>query len=260
MERKVRPGRLGTGILLMVLMVASAQAELADTIEKIKPGIVGVGLVRPTKGIHVDQSNTQFVGTGFVVGNGKQVITNHHVVLAKAEDKPGETLVVFIGHGARAIGKPLRIVRTDPAHDLALLEFSGDPLPALVLSDQTTVREGDEIAFTGFPIGVVLGLYPVTHKGIVSAITPIVTPAASARTLTAAQIKQMRTPFNIYQLDATAYPGSSGSPVFDIRTGKVIAVVNSVFVKETKENILSEPSNISYAIPIEYVRQLLEER
>ena len=42
---------------------------------------------------------------------------------------------------------------------------------ALDLAEKTKEREGTEIAFTGFPIGMALGLYPVTHRGIVSAIS-----------------------------------------------------------------------------------------
>ena len=96
---------------------------------------------------------------------------------------------------------------------LALLEIEGKPLPALSLGDANRVREGEEIAFTGLPIGMVLGLYPVTHRGIVSAITPMVIPAMSSRQLSAKQIRRLRSPFNVLQLDATAYPGNSGSPV-----------------------------------------------
>ncbi|MFN4063813.1 MAG: trypsin-like peptidase domain-containing protein, partial [Parazoarcus communis] len=63
--------------------------------------------------------------------------------------------------------------------------------------------------------------------------------------------------FRVYQLDATAYPGNSGSPVFDPETGEVVGVINMVFVKGTKENILSDPSGISYAIPVEHLSNLL---
>ena len=82
-------------------------------------------------------------------------------------------------------------------------------------------------------------------------------PANSAKTLTAKQIKRMRSPFEVYQLDAIAYPGSSGSPVYEIETGRVVGVVNSVFVKGTKESVLEKPSGISYAIPVRYVNELL---
>ena len=33
--------------------------------------------------------------------------------------------------------------------------------------------------------------------------------------------------------------------------------MNMVFVKSTKENVLSDPSGISYAIPVEYLQRLL---
>jgi len=63
--------------------------------------------------------------------------------------------------------------------------------------------------------------------------------------------------FNIFQLDATAYPGNSGSPVYDPESAQVIGVVNQVLVKGTKEAALSNPSGIAYAVPSRYVADLL---
>ena len=62
----------------------------------------------------------------------------------------------------------------------------------------------------------------------------------------------------MFQLDATAYPGNSGSPLYDGNTGLVIGVINSVFVKGAKENVLRDPSGITYAIPARYVQELLK--
>jgi S1-C subfamily serine protease len=104
----------------------------------------------------------------------------------------------------------------------------------------------------------VLGLYPVTHRGMVSAITPVARTADAARDLNAVQLQRMRNPFDVFQLDATAYPGNSGSPVYDPETGAVIGVVNSVFVKESRESVLERPSGISYVIPVTWVRELLD--
>jgi S1-C subfamily serine protease len=128
------------------------------------------------------------------------------------------------------------------------------------LGDSDTVREGQKIAFTGFPIGMVLGLYPVTHRGIVAAITPMARPVENARTLNGAQMKRLRNLFDAFQLDGTAYPGNSGSPVYEPDTGRVVGVINSVVVKESKESVLEKPSGISYAIPAKYVQQLLDQR
>jgi S1-C subfamily serine protease len=64
----------------------------------------------------------------------------------------------------------------------------------------------------------------------------------------------------VFQLDGTAYPGNSGSPLYDPETGLVYGVINMVFVKGTKEAALSNPSGITYAIPGTYIRGLLERR
>jgi S1-C subfamily serine protease len=62
----------------------------------------------------------------------------------------------------------------------------------------------------------------------------------------------------VFQLDGTAYPGNSGSPVYHAETGAVIGIVNSVFVKGTKESALTQPSGITYAIPAQKLKDLLD--
>ena len=57
-----------------------------------------------------------------------------------------------------------------------------------------------------------------------------------------------------------AYPGNSGSPVYDVESGEVIGIINMVFVKATRESALSQPSGITYAIPVNHLQSLLEER
>jgi S1-C subfamily serine protease len=72
-------------------------------------------------------------------------------------------------------------------------------------------------------------------------------------------LKKLRDPFMVYQLDATAYPGNSGSAMYDAKTGKVIGIINKVFIQESKEAVISKPSGITYAIPVKYLHELLEE-
>lgn len=247
---------LATLTLLLVtslFYISAAQAELADTITKIKPSIVGVG----TYTVH-NRPPAQLKGTGFIVADGHYLITNSHVVPDDLDTEHNEQLVAFIGTGENADIRPLVLIGRDRDHDLALLKLEGKPLPTLKIGNSSMVREGENYAFTGFPIGAVLGLYPVTHRGIISSITPIVVPQTSARAISAKMLKQMRDPYRVFQLDATAYPGNSGSPMYDPNTGVVIGVINKVFVKESKEAVLDKPSGISYAIPSRYVRELLE--
>jgi len=232
-------------------------AALPDTIARIKPSITIVGTHRAT-----DAPRFRLRGTGFVVGQGNLVVTNFHVLPAATEASADATLMVQVraGPGGQELSmRQATVLETDRAHDLAVLRIEGQPLPALVLGDSDAVREGQAVAFMGFPIGGTLGFSPVTHRGIVSAITPAVLPAPNARQLTDAAIRGARAGgFDIFQLDATAYPGNSGGPLFDATTGEVIGVLNMVLLKNTRESALSQPSGISYAIPSKFVRQILE--
>jgi S1-C subfamily serine protease len=121
-----------------------------------------------------------------------------------------------------------------------------------------SVKEGQSVLFTGFPIGSVLGVFAATHRGMVSAITPIAIPPPLAAQLDPRMLRRLATgPFPVFQLDATAYPGNSGSPVYDPESGEVLGIINMVFVKGTKEAALTQPSGITYAIPGKYLRSLL---
>jgi len=152
-----------------------------------------------------------------------------------------------------------RRIAEDAEHDLVVLAIEGSPLPALEVGDSSRVREGSALFFTGFPIGAVLGPHPATHRALVASITPIAIPQARSAQLKAATVKRLAAgPLAVFQLDATAYPGNSGSPLYDGQTGTVFGVINMVLVKATKESALAQPSGISYAIPAEHLRALLE--
>jgi Trypsin-like serine proteases, typically periplasmic, contain C-terminal PDZ domain len=199
-----------------------------------------------------------FRGTGFAVGDGRLVLTNAHVLPGSLDPDSNEELAVFAGEGDDVDHRRARVVARDPEHDLAVLRIGGEPLPALRLGDSRAVRPGERYAFTGFPIGTVLGLYPVTHEALVSAITPIAIPQDNAGRLDPATIRRLQDPYEVFQLDGTAYPGNSGSPLYAPSSGTVIGVVNMVFVKSTRENVLKDPSGIAYAIPARHARALLE--
>ncbi|MFO1433955.1 MAG: serine protease [Candidatus Competibacteraceae bacterium] len=248
------PTRRQSGIILLILCllaVSPVRAALPDIIDKIRPAIVAVGTVQPTR-----RPPAQFRASGFAVADGRYILTNAHVVPEMLDTQQKEYLAVFTGRGQRFEGRTATTVAMDREHDLALLKVEGSPLPALAIDWSKQVREGQDIIFTGFPIGIVLGLYPVTHHGMISALTPIAIPPPAAGQLNPNLIKRLQNPFEVFQLDATAYPGNSGSPLCDATTGRVIGVINSVFIKESKETILQQPSGITYAIPISYAKDL----
>lgn len=241
--------------LLGVVTARAAPADLPTVIDAVRPSVVAVGTYQTTR-----RPPAVFRGTGFVVGDGGLVATNNHVIPDNLDEANRERLVIFAGRGKAVDMRSVTVVARDPEHDLALLRVAGKPLRPLKLGNDSGVREGEEVAFTGFPVGMVLGLYHVTHRGIVASISPVAIPGLGGSDLSARAIKALRDPYDVFQLDATAYPGNSGSPVYDPATGEVLGIINSVFVKGTKESALESPTGITYAIPVRFLRALLGRR
>lgn len=238
-----------------ILIPRMALAGLVEVLPRLKPSVVAVGTFQRSR-----SPQFKFLGTGFAVGSGRLVATNAHVVSMPISDEQLESLVIVVPGSPQIVVRKVVKEAVDPNTDLAVLRLDGEPLPALRLSETQFTAEGQSIAFIGFPIGSALGLTPVTHRGIIAAITPIGIPQANSRQLNPALIRRLAgDTLRVYQLDATAYPGNSGSPVFDPDSGEVLGIVNMVFVKGTKENVLSAPSGITYAIPASHLRALLAE-
>ncbi len=251
MIKQIKAGLL----LLLILAVNNLSAQsLPQIIKQVKPSIVGVGTLQATR-----RPPSNLMGTGFVVADGYHVVTNYHVIPKNIKAEKKESLVIFYRHMSKIKYRKARVIARDEEHDLALLRIEGTKFPALKIETKRKPQEGDSIAFTGFPIGAVLGLFPVTHRGIISAISPVVIPAPSSSTLTVKMIKRLKNPYYVYQLDATAYPGNSGSPMFNAGDGRVLGVINKVFIKESKESVLQKPSGITYAIPGKYIIKLLKQ-
>jgi len=250
LDASIRSLSAGLALLLSIYTSGAQSAELPDLVQAIKPSVVVVGTYSKTR-------NPAFAmrGTGFVVGNGNQIATNAHVIPEIIDVGNGESLAVQTSNSQLRLAK---VVERDQSHDLALLTIDGSPMQAMTLQVPAKVREGQAIAFMGFPIGGVLGFSPVTHRGIISAITPIALPSPTAQQLNEKVIKRLKAgSFEVYQLDGTAYPGNSGGPLIEVEKGEVIGIINMVFVKSTKESVLSQPSGISFAVPVRYLDELV---
>ena len=248
------PAHFGLG-----LWAGAARAGLPEVVAAAKPAVMAVGSYDA-----LASPRFSFRGTGFVVGNGRLLATNAHVLPDEVGALRRLVLRLPGNRGGEQDGpnetRALRLLALDRIHDLALLEFDGEPLPALKLA-QAPAREGQVALFIGFPIGGLLGFSPVSHRAMISSITPIALPSPTAARLDAAAVARLRQgPFDIYQLDGTAYPGNSGGPLLDADSGEVLGVLNMVLVKGSRENLLSQPSGISYAIPVSHLRTLMERR
>ena len=244
-------GVLGLGAVLR------GQASLVEVIATAKRSVAVVGTYNA-----LENPRFGFRGTGFVVGDGNFVVSNAHVLPETVSVDSKSALLVQPASTPGPLEMRSAVVAAlDKTHDLVLLRFDGSPLPALRMADTKDIHEGLPVAFIGFPIGGVLGFTPVTHRGIISSITAIALPTPSSQQLNEKAVRRLREgSFDIYQLDATAYPGNSGGPVLNAETGEVVGVINMVLVKGTKETALSQPSGISYAIPARFVDDLIRRK
>jgi len=252
--------RVGVALRLLAIatlcvMVPAHAADRVDTIARVKRSVVAVGTF--------DRNRSPaflFRGTGFAVGDGTTIVTNAHVLAPSLDVEHNEVPAILLPSEGNETAKVRegRRAAVDPGSDLALLKLSGNPLPPLTLHDSDTVHEGQEVLITGFPLGGIIGPFAATHHGMIAAITPIAIPQGRAADLDPAVVRRLTNgSFVVFQLDATAYPGNSGSPIYDPASGEVFGIVNMVFVKGTKEAALTQPSGITYAVPASHLQALL---
>ena len=259
MSERLRHVGWGTAVaiaLFIAFLAPLLAGEPAEVIQRIKGSVVAVGSFEKSR-----NPAFVFMGTGFAVGDGSLVATNAHVLPQILDTERRESLSIAVPGGEATAATQVRmakLVAIDDEHDLALVRIDGPKLTPVVLGDSSRVREGQDCLFTGFPIGTVLGLFPATHRAMVSVVSPIAIPRNNARELEPRAIKHLSTsPYPILQLDATAYPGNSGSPLYESGTGEVLGIINMVFVKGSRETALTHPSGIAYAIPVQPLKDLL---
>jgi len=206
-----RPGNSGAGIamsdsgrrsrfaalcLCLALLLTGSGRAADSPIDRMEASTVRV-LAKSHEGTGT--------GSGFVVGDGSYVVTNHHVI------EGAEALLV--------VGKDLkdpveRVVADDPEKDLAVIQLreNSGRLP-VVLGLRAGVKKTETVLAAGFPGaadeqggGSIENFLEVKFtKGIISAFV-----RSQSGTM-------------LYQIDAPINPGNSGGPLFD-ECGNVIGV------------------------------------
>jgi len=187
--------------------------ELPQIVKKIAPSTVII-LTYDKDGEIIGQ------GSGFFISSDGNIITNRHVLADanRAEVKTADGKVYPI----------TRIVAENKDADIVRASVGVTP-PVSTLSLSSSIPEvGGRIAVIGNP----LGLEQTVSDGIVSAVREI--PEFG----------------KIYQITAPISPGSSGSPVVNMK-GEVIGVATFQFV---------EGQNLNFAIPSEHISRLKAEK
>lgn len=233
----------------------AAAADVPAVVAASKPSVVAIGLHAP-----LQNPQFRFRGSGFAVGDGRQVATCAHVLPTIDPARREAVAIALPADGG------VRVVRarTGPVNqdaDLAVLEFDGPALPALELADPADIREGAEVVVLGFPIGAVLGLFVAAHRGTIAAVTPRIVPSAVAAGLSRQNIEVMRgEPLRLLQLDATTFPGNSGGPLIDAASGRVVGVISLALTRGTRDGAAAHPTGISFAVPVDHLAALLASR
>ena len=137
-------------------------------------------------------------GSGFIVGNGEYVITNHHVIEKATR--------VAVRNG---IGKVTnaRVLKTSEKYDLAILQLE-TPYPneySIKAADFEIPKFGDDVISIGYPgIGVTYDK-PTITQGIISKVF-------------------VGDGDGIFLTSATVNPGNSGGPVINLN-GDLLGVI-----------------------------------
>jgi serine protease Do len=166
---------------------------------------------------------TQGLGSGFIISQDGQVVTNHHVVAG------AETVTVKLADGRSFEAE---VVGSDPLTDIAVLKISADvALPTVAFGTSKDLRVGDEVVAVGNPFG----LGGTVTSGIVSALS-----------------RDIRSgPFDDFiQTDAAINRGNSGGPLFN-NDGAVIGV-NTAIISPGGGSV-----GIGFAVPSDLVQTVV---
>ena len=172
-------------------------------------------------------------GSGFVIGKGKFVITNHHVIQGARK--------IAVRNG---IGKVSTAVVKDISedYDLAILQLE-KPYPKSFAIDHKSFedpRAGDDVISIGYPgIGITFE-QPTITQGIIS--------------------KVFDDEMGIFLTTAAINSGNSGGPIFNLN-GKLVGVS---FATLDKQKWLDEtgqiPTDMGYAIKSNMIKEVFEHK
>ena len=172
---------------------------------------------------------------GVVSGSGFPVSADHVATCAHVVEH-AEKIQILTATGQRINAT---VDRTDGANDVALLSCGPGLPPALKLGSLSSVREGDEIGVTGYPVVdrfLELGYQPVssTSRGTISAKRVHSVNGHDVQTL---------------QTDAAINEGNSGGPLISVKTGEVLGLAAAKFTDEAGINFASSADAVKALIP-----------
>lgn len=206
-----------------------SDAELLDAysravirvVEAVGPAVVSVAVGKQVQGHGGQQIGG---GSGVIVAPDGYILTNDHVV-----HRAG-TIEVRLADGTPL---PARVVGTDPATDLALIQAKGNDLAWAPLGDSRSLAVGQLAIAIGNP----LGFQSTVSTGVLSAL---------GRALRGRDGRLIE---DVIQHTAPLNPGNSGGPLVDSR-GRVIGINTA---------IIALAQGIGFSIPADTAKRVVPE-
>lgn len=188
------------------------------------------------------QEYSEGSGVIYAKQNGKgYIVTNNHVVSGS------DSLEIILEDGTKVAAK---LVGTDTATDLAVLEIPGNKVPATAsFGNSDNVSPGDPVIAIGSPLG---SEYATTvTQGIISATNRTVTTQDQNTGQATGQA-------TVLQTDAAINPGNSGGPLVNA-VGQIVGI-NSMKLASNTDG--SSVEGMGFAIPsnevVKIINQLVE--
>ncbi|MFZ4116292.1 MAG: trypsin-like peptidase domain-containing protein [Chthoniobacterales bacterium] len=205
--------------------------EFTNLVAHIVPSVVSIittdapdreALLREFFGLSQERSSSpNKMGSGMIVSNSGDIITNWHVV------KDAIEITVQLDDG-RSL--PAKLIGCDERADIAVLNIQGDHLIPLPFGDSDQVKAGQSVVAIGNPFG----LQETVTEGIIS--------AKGRRALS-------ETVNEFFQTSALINPGNSGGPLVNIH-GEVIGINNFIISRS------GGAEGLGFAIPSNVARRV----
>ena len=243
-ESTTQPAQEGEETRRVVVEAQEGAFDAQAIYDAAAPGVVTVrsilGRSEPSL-IDPGGGRQQGQGSGFVISDDGEIVTNAHVVTTGGNGAGGgavETAEEVFVQFADRNQVPAEVVGVDPFADVALLEVDpeGLDLSPLKLGSLDDIGVGEVVAAIGSPFGQQQSL----STGVVSATD------RSIQSLTDFQID------GAIQTDASINPGNSGGPLLDA-DGEVIGINQQI------NTTSGGNEGVGFAVPVDLAGRSLDQ-